>query len=195
MAIASPLRPREIVIVRHGQTEWSRTGRHTGCTDVPLEEEGEAQAIALAGRLVGSSFDAVLVSPLARARETCRLAGFGDVADVVEDLHEWDYGEYEGLTTAQIHERRPDWDLWDEGCPGGETVADVGRRADSVLEALRSGGAGTALVVAHGHVLRVFAARWLALPPQEGRLFALSPATISRLGWEHETSILQSWNT
>jgi probable phosphoglycerate mutase len=195
VATASELRPAEIVIVRHGETEWSRTGRHTGRTDVPLEAEGEAQALAIGARLAGSSFAAVLVSPLLRARETCRLAGFGDVATVVDAVHEWDYGAYEGLTTKEIREQRPGWDLWEHGCPDGETAADVGRRVDTVLDVLRHGGAATALVVAHGHVLRVFAARWLGLPPQEGRLLALSPATISRLGWEHFTAVLQSWNT
>jgi broad specificity phosphatase PhoE len=195
VAIASELRPGEIVVVRHGETEWSRTRRHTGRTDVPLEQAGKAQAAEVRARLAGSGFDVVLVSPLERARETCLLAGFGDGATIVGDLHEWDYGAYEGLTTEEIEQLRPGWDLWEDGCPGGETAADVGRRMDSVLDVLRTGGAGKALVVAHGHVLRVFAARWLGLPPQGGRLLALAPATISRLGWEHGAAVVQCWNS
>ena len=182
-----------IFLVRHGQTEWSRTGRHTGRTDVPLEAEGRAEAEA-AGRLLGGhAFALVLASPLARAAETCRLAGYGDRAEPCDDLLEWDYGAYEGRTGDEIRAERPGWTLWTEGVPGGETAADVGRRADRVVARARA-AAGDTLCVAHGHVLRVLAARWTGLPPAGGRLLALDAGSVSVLGWERETPVVERWN-
>jgi broad specificity phosphatase PhoE len=183
----------EIVLARHGETEWSRDGRHTGRTDIPLTENGRREALQLREALNGWSFARVLSSPLQRALETCRLAGLGDRAEITEDLVEWDYGEYEGITTAQIRESRPDWNLWRDGCPGGETAADVGRRADRVLAELE-GVEGDVAVFAHGHVLRVMAARWVALPPESGALFALNTGTLSVLGYERETRVVRRWN-
>jgi len=186
-------RPHEVVLVRHGETEWSRTGRHTGRTDVPLTDAGREQARATASRLAGRSFERVLTSPLQRAAETCRLAGLGGSAETVDDLREWDYGEYEGRTTPEIRKEVEDWTVWAGPLPGGESVADVGARADRVLESLR-GVEGDVALVAHGHMLRVLGARWLGLPPEGGRLLALSTAALCVLGWERETRVLRSWN-
>jgi probable phosphoglycerate mutase len=147
----------------------------------------------LAEVLAGRSYSLVLCSPLRRAVETCELAGFGDVAVLCDDLHEWDYGEYEGLTTPQIREKRPDWDLWRDGCPGGETPVEVGRRADRVLERLRDAG-GNGLAFAHGHILRVVTARWLGMGVAAGARFALSAGGVGVLGFERETEVLQRWN-
>jgi probable phosphoglycerate mutase len=183
----------EVVLVRHGETEWSRSGRHTGRTDVPLTDLGRHQAELLGRRLQGRSFALVLTSPLGRARETCRLAGLGEGALLRDELREWDYGEYEGITTPEIRSRRPDWFLWRDGCPGGETAAEVGARADRVVAELRAAG-GDCAVFGHGHMLRVLAARWLGLPPGEGRLLGLSTATLSVLGYERETPVLWLWN-
>jgi broad specificity phosphatase PhoE len=184
----------EIVVVRHGETEWSATGRHTSRTDLPLTEKGRERARALGGRLSERSFALVLCSPLLRARETCELAGFGGVAELVDDLHEWDYGEYEGLTTPQIREVRPEWNLWHDGCPGGEQPAQVGERADRALERLRQAG-GDALAFAHGHILRVVTARWLGMEVAEGARFALDAGGVGVLGFERETEVLEGWNT
>jgi broad specificity phosphatase PhoE len=189
----SPKRPPEIVLVRHGETEWSRSGQHTGRTDVPLTEEGRRQAIAVGAALREWEFALVLTSPLSRALESCRLAGFGDVARIRDELREWDYGEYEGLRTVEVREERPGWTLWSGGVPGGESVAQVGARADRALAELRSVD-GDSLVFAHGHILRVLAARWLGLEPVDGRLFALDPATISVLGYERDTAVIRQWN-
>jgi probable phosphoglycerate mutase len=183
----------EIVLIRHGETEWSRDGRHTGRTDVPLTDAGRRQAELVGEWLAGRTFARVLTSPLGRALETCRLAGLGDRAEPREELLEWDYGEYEGVTTAQIRERRPDWYLWRDGCPGGESAADVGRRVDGLVAELREAD-GDAAVFAHGHVLRVLTARWLGLDPEKGALFALATATLSVLGWERETAVIRVWN-
>jgi probable phosphoglycerate mutase len=183
----------EVVLVRHGETEWSRAGRHTGRTDVPLDERGRAEARALAGMLRGRRFALVLTSPLSRAVESCRLAGLGGSAFVREDLVEWDYGEYEGRTTDEIRGERPGWSLWRDGVPEGETAAEVGTRADRVLTEVESAG-GDVAVFAHGHLLRVLTARWLGLEPAAGRLLALDPATISVLGHEHEWRVLRAWN-
>jgi broad specificity phosphatase PhoE len=183
----------EIVVVRHGETEWSASGRHTGRTDVPLTERGRQRARQLRGVLAGGDYALVLCSPLRRARETCDLAGFGDVAVVDDDLHEWDYGEYEGLTTPQIQERRPDWSLWRDGCPGGESPAQVGERADRVLSTLRD-AKGDCLVFAHGHIIRVIAARWVGQPAAFGGRLALSTGAVSKLGFERETAVIAGWN-
>lgn len=183
----------QVVLVRHGQTEWSLSGQHTGTTDIPLTEAGVRHAEALGARLSAWEFTRVLTSPLARAAETCRLAGLGDGAEVTEDLREWDYGEYEGRRTLDIREERPGWGLWKDGVPGGETVDQVGRRADRVIEAARAAGGDVALF-AHGHILRVLGARWIGLPPDHGALLALSTASISVLGWERETAVIERWN-
>jgi broad specificity phosphatase PhoE len=183
----------EIVLARHGETEWSRSGKHTGRTDVPLTEQGRQQSAALGMALRDRRFSLVLTSPLSRAVETCRLAGFGDVAEERDDLMEWDYGAYEGRTTAEIREERPGWTLWNDGVPDGETAAEVGARADHMIEELRP-AAGDCVVFAHGHLLRVLAARWIGLEARDGRLFALDTATISVLGYERETATLRSWN-
>ena len=183
----------EIVLARHGETEWSRDRRHTGRTDIPLTENGRRQAGVLGDALAGRSFERVLSSPLSRALDTCREAGLGEHAELSGDLCEWDYGEYEGITTAEIRTRRPGWNLWRDGCPGGETAADVGRRADRVIESL-GGLEGDAAVFAHGHVLRVLTARWLGLGPEAGALFKLDTGTLSVLGYERETRAITRWN-
>jgi broad specificity phosphatase PhoE len=184
---------QRIFIVRHGQTEWSANGRHTGRTDLPLTEAGREQAEHLPALLGGDTYSLVLVSPLRRARETCELAGYGDVAEVTDDLHEWDYGDYEGLTTPQIREQNPDWDLWRDGCPGGESPAEIGARVDRVLERFQ-GIDGNGLAFAHGHVLRVLTARWLQMEVAAGARFALAAAGLSVLGHERETEVIERWN-
>jgi probable phosphoglycerate mutase len=183
----------EIVLVRHGETEWSRDLRHTGHTDIPLTEAGREQAEVLRAPLAQWSFDRVYTSPLARAADTCRLAGLGGRAEVTEALIEWDYGDYEGITTKEIRARRPGWFLWRDGCPGGETAEQVGARVDALVAELRSQEGDVALF-AHGHLLRVLTARWLGLPPQDGRLFALGTGTLSVLGYERETEVIRRWN-
>jgi broad specificity phosphatase PhoE len=183
----------EIVLVRHGETEWSRAGKHTGRTEVELTEAGRKQAQIVGAALRNRHFAAVWTSPLSRAAETCRLAGFGDVAVPRHELMEWDYGEYEGRTTTEIRRERPGWTLWRDGVPVGETAAQVGARVDRLVADSESAG-GDVLLFAHGHVLRVLAARWLGLEPGAGRLFALDPATLSVLGYERETRIIRLWN-
>jgi broad specificity phosphatase PhoE len=187
------MRQMEVVLVRHGETEWSRDGRHTGRTDVPLTDEGRTQAGRLGDALADWSFTRVLASPLARALDTCRLAGFGDRAELSDALLEWDYGEYEGETTAQIRELRPRWNLWRDGCPGGEAVADVGARVGPLVSELKA-SEGDVVVFAHGHLLRVLAARWAELPPEAGARFWLATATVSVLGFERETAGFRRWN-
>jgi broad specificity phosphatase PhoE len=184
----------EIVLVRHGQTTWSAAGRHTSITDLPLTDTGEKQARALRPALAGRAFALVLTSPRVRARKTAELAGLtGAVVD--DDLAEWFYGDYEGITTAEIRETDPDWDLWHRGCPGGETPAEVGTRLDRVLSRTRTALArGDVALVAHGHSLRVATARWLGLPASGGGLFALDTATLSTLGFEHDKPVLTGWN-
>jgi probable phosphoglycerate mutase len=182
-----------VVLARHGETEWSLSGRHTGKTDLPLTEEGRRQAMALGPRLRAWTFSLVLTSPLQRALETCRLAGYGDQAQVRPDLVEWDYGRYEGLTSTQIEEIQPNWSLWRDGGPGGEKAADVGRRADRVIAEVR-GVEGDTLIFAHGHVLRVLASRWLGEPPEGGRHYALQTATLSVLTYEHADPVIRHWN-
>lgn len=182
-----------VFLVRHGQTGWSRTGRHSGRTDVALEPEAVRDAELISARFEEERFAVVLSSPLSRALDTCRIAGFGDVAQVRDDLKEWDYGAYEGSTTGQIRERRPAWSLFDDDAPEGETAAQVGARPDRVLEEVRAVD-GDAALFAHGHALRVLAARWLGLPPRDGRLFALSTSSVSVLGHERETEVASLWN-
>jgi probable phosphoglycerate mutase len=186
-------RARQVVAVRHGETEWSRDGRHTGRTDVALTDKGRDDARCLVNALAGRSFMRVLTSPLQRARETCVLAGLGDRAEPCPALMEWDYGDYEGLTTAQIRATRPDWWLWRDGCPNGEMPDDVARRVDPVIAGLREADGDVALF-AHGHVLRVLAARWAGQPPQLGSRLALSTAAVSLLGYEHDWPVLHRWN-
>jgi probable phosphoglycerate mutase len=184
----------QIVVVRHGETEWSASGQHTSHTDLPLTEAGRERARALGGVLGEREFALVLSSPLRRARETCELAGFAAVAVIDDDLHEWEYGEYEGLTTPQIWETNPAWNLWRDGCPGGELPAQVGGRADRVLARLR-GADGDALAFAHGHILRVLTARWLEMEVAAGARFALRAGGMGVFGHERETQVLAGWNT
>jgi broad specificity phosphatase PhoE len=185
----------ELYLVRHGETEWSRSGKHTGRTDIPLTEAGEAAARGVAGRLQGLSFAAVWSSPSLRARTTCTLAGFGAGAVIKDDLAEWDYGAYEGITTRQILAERPGWQLFRDGCPQGEDAAQVGARADAVIGQFRQATA-TVLVFSSSHFLRVLAARWLGLPPQDGSRFVLDTASLSVLGYEHDLTepVIRRWN-
>ena len=182
-----------LVLVRHGSTEWSETGKHTGTTDVPLSETGRRQAATLRPRLAGREFTLVLVSPLSRARETCERAGLGEGAQVEPDLHELDYGDYEGLTTDQIREERPAWNLWRDGSPGGETPDAAGSRADRVISRALEAGGDVALF-AHGHLLRVLGARWLELPGAYGGNLGLGTAAICELGYERERRAIWLWN-
>jgi broad specificity phosphatase PhoE len=183
----------DIWIVRHGETDWSRNGRHTGRTDAPLTAAGEREAMALRGMLGGRRFALVLSSPLSRALETCRLAGYGDVAMKEDDLREWDYGAYEGRTTAEIQREAPGWTIWDGEVPGGETAGEVARRADRVIRLATEAGGDVALF-AHGHLLRILTARWLGLGATGGRLFALGTSSIGVLGYERDTRVLRTWN-
>jgi broad specificity phosphatase PhoE len=181
-----------LFIVRHGETEWSLSGQHTSQTDLPLTEAGRSAATALRARLEGHRFELVLCSPLRRARETCELAGFGGAAELCPDLVEWNYGRYEGLTTPEIRTQDPDWNLWRDGCPDGESPVEVGARVDRVLVRLAQVG-GTGLCFAHGHVLRVLTARWLEMEVSAGARFKLPAAGVGILGYERETSVLESW--
>jgi broad specificity phosphatase PhoE len=185
---------RQIWLVRHGETEWARSGRHTGRSDIPLTDLGRQQAEALARRLAGHRFALVLTSPRSRAAETARLARFPD-ATVDPDLGEWDYGEFEGRTTGDIRAEIPDWSIWTGPWRKGETVEQVGVRADRIIErCLDPRIDGDVLLFAHGHLLRVLAARWLELPPDAGRRLALGTATIGILGWERGTRVIEAWN-
>jgi len=181
------------VLVRHGETEWSLDGRHTGRTDLPLLPEGIEQARALRPVLGARTFAAVLTSPLVRARETAELAGLGAGAVVDPDLAEWDYGAYEGVTTNQIREERPGWELFADGVPDGESIEDVAARVDRVIARVRA-TPGDVACVAHSHVLRVLAARWIGLDPGVGRSLVLDPAAVSELGWDREHPVVLSWN-
>jgi probable phosphoglycerate mutase len=184
---------QRIVVVRHGETEWSRDGRHTGRSDVPLTEEGRRSASALRAQLTGWTFAAVLTSPLQRALDTCALAGFGDAARVDDDLMEWDYGQYDGLTAAEIRRLRPGWTIWSDGVAGGETLDEVARRAERVIAAATAIDGDVALF-AHGHLLRILTARWLQMAAHAGQRFLLRPAAPSVLGYEHEWRALLRWN-
>lgn len=182
----------ELWLVRHGPTEWSEAGRHTSTTDLPLLPMGEDAARALGARLAGVDFAEVLTSPRLRARRTAELAGYPD-AEVDDDLVEWAYGDYEGVTTAEIRASVPDWTVWTHPSPGGESAAEVGARLDRVVRRARD-AADRTLVFAHGHSLRVLAARWLGLPVVDGRLLRLDTATVSVLGYERETPVVLRWN-
>ena len=184
-----------IYLARHGETAWSVTGQHTGVTDLPLTARGERNAVRLGERLVGSVFAKVMTSPLQRAARTCELAGFGAVAEVDRDLVEWNYGDYEGLRTAEIHAKRPDWQLFRDGCPNGESPEQIGARADRVVNRVRA-IKGNVLIFSSGHFLRVFAVRWLGLEPAAGKFFMLNTASLSALSFEHELShpAIQFWN-
>jgi broad specificity phosphatase PhoE len=193
----------ELVLIRHGETEWTLTGQHTSYTDLPLTANGEEQARTLAPLLAARHISCVITSPLRRARDTAKLAGL-DHTRVDPDLHEWDYGGYEGVTSRDIHRTRPDWDLWTDGVPPGpeghpgETPEQVGERADRVLArvdaAFTNGDGGDVVLVAHAHFLRVLTARRLGLPPADGALFQLATGTVSRLGIEHGRHVLTAWN-
>jgi len=182
-------------IGRHGETTWSLSGQHTGRTDLPLTVNGERQAQALGARLLGQTFAKVLTSPAQRALRTCELAGFGARAEIDPELAEWDYGAYEGLRTADILRERPDWDLFRDGAPGGETPEQIGARADRVVARIRA-VAGAVLVFSSAHISRVLAARWLGLPPTGGRLMVLGTASLSILGYEHNPAepVIRLWN-
>jgi broad specificity phosphatase PhoE len=182
-----------VFLARHGETEWSATGKHTSTTDVELTEEGVRAARALGERLAVRDYALVLTSPMRRARETCELAGLHGHAEVDEDLMEFRYGDYEGLTTPEIREQSPGWDLWRDGCPGGETAAQVGERADRLIA--RAGAAdGDVAMFAHGHLLRVVGARWIGLGPECGALLGLDTAALCELGFERERRVLWLWN-
>jgi probable phosphoglycerate mutase len=185
--------PREIWLVRHAETEWSRDHRHTGRTDVPLLDEGRAAARRLPDRLSGVEFSAVFVSPLHRARETCELAGFGDRMQLEEGLLEWDYGDYEGLSTEQVRAERPAWYLWRDGCPGGEGPDEIARRVDGVIDRAL-GTEGNVALFAHGHVLRALGARWIEQPVATGGRLGLSTAAVCVLGFEREVRAIRRWN-
>ena len=184
-----------VYLARHGETAWTVSGQHTGRTDIPLTERGVRNARRLAGRLGGLTFALILTSPLQRARRTCELAGYGAAAAVDADLVEWDYGRYEGRTTAEILAERPDWQLFRDGCPGGESPAQVADRADRVVKRVRAVD-GNVLLFSSGHFLRVLAARWLGLDPAGGRYFLLGTASLSALGYDHNATepAIRFWN-
>jgi broad specificity phosphatase PhoE len=187
---------QQIVLVRHAETAWSLTGQHTGTTDPPLTDAGRQKVRRAGVRLAGRRFTRTLVSPLVRAVETSQLTGYGEVAEPHEALREWDYGEFEGLTTPQIRERWPDWELYRDGAPGGEGPGDVERRVDGLVDELSElcRSQGHALLFSHGHLLRALAARWVGLPIAGGRLFELGTGSISTLGWKRELRVVQVWN-
>jgi probable phosphoglycerate mutase len=185
----------QLYLARHGETAWTVSGQHTGLTDIPLTERGERNARSLRGRLQGLTFPHVFTSPLQRARRTCELAGFGAVAQIDPDLVEWNYGAYEGKTTAEIHQQRPGWNIFRDGCPGGESMAAVGARADRVIARLRALGTD-ALLFSSSHFLRVLAARWCGMEPAGGRYFLLSTAAVCVLSYEHNENepAVRLWN-
>ena len=192
--MSQPTVERQIYLVRHGETEWSANGRHTGRTDIALTDVGREQAKDLGSRIGDHPFALVLTSPLSRAADTARISGFRD-AERVEDLREWDYGAFEGRTTADIQAEIPDWSIWNGPWRAGETARQVGARADRVLaRCLAPSVTGDTLLFAHGHVLRVLTARWLGLPARQGALFALGTATIGILGWERSNRVIETWN-
>ncbi len=184
---------QEVYLVRHGETEWTLTGQHTGITDIPLTENGRKVAKLLEPVLAKEEFALVLTSPLHRARETCELAGLGELAEIDHNLMEWNYGEYEGLTPGDIHTKRPEWMIFRDGCPGGESSEQIGARVDRVIARVRA-LEGHAALFAHGHVFRVFAARWLGLPATAGRHFLLATATLSILSYYRDVPAVKRWN-
>jgi len=186
---------QRIVLIRHAATSWSRSGQHTGRTDIPLDEDGVRDAKALERRLAGLNPSRVLVSPLIRAIATCELAGLGSKAEVDPTLMEWDYGDYEGMTTSDIRREQPGWNVFADGCPGGEDAAAVGRRADDVLARVREDFVSPIVIFGHGHALRVLVARWLGLDATAGRYFSLYPCSVSILGYEREDPVVRRWNT
>jgi broad specificity phosphatase PhoE len=188
-------RPGHAYLARHGETEWSLAGKHTGRTDIPLTPNGEELARKLGARLRYRTFAAVFTSPLQRARRTCELCGFGGVARILPDLVEWDYGDYEGLQSAQIRARQPEWRLFRDGCPGGESPRDVGVRADRVIPLIRDAG-GDVLIFAHGHLLRMLMGRWMTLEPTDAARFSLDPASLSILGRDAHSgdAVIERWN-
>jgi probable phosphoglycerate mutase len=193
MVTPAPMTRGEVVLVRHGETEWSLSGQHTGTTDIPLTEHGRDQARQLRPLLCGSDYALVLSSPLQRARATCELAGLGHRMQIDPDLLEWNYGDYEGVTPAEIERTAPGWTIFTDGCPGGETPEQVGARVDRLMCKVRE-QAGRVALFAHGHVFRVLAARWIGLPPREGRHFMLDTSTVSVLSYYHGTPALKRWN-
>jgi probable phosphoglycerate mutase len=184
---------QQVFIVRHGETEWSLSGQHTGTTDIPLTEHGRQVARLLRPILAKESFALALTSPLQRARETCRLTGFGEMATVEPDLVEWNYGQYEGLTPGQIHAKAPGWLIFRDGCPGGEQPEEIGARVDRVIARVRT-VEGNIVLFAHGHVFRVFAVRWLGLPPSAGQHFLLDTATMNILSYYRGVPAVKRWN-
>jgi probable phosphoglycerate mutase len=184
-----------VYLARHGETAWSLSGQHTGLTDLPLTERGERNATRLGERLKGLTVARVFCSPLQRARRTCELAGFAAAAEIDPDLLEWNYGQYEGLRSSEIHATKPDWQLFRDGCPGGESPNQIAARADHVIERLRVAD-GDSIVFSSGHFLRMLAARWLGLNPNAGRLFLLSTASLSALGYEHNLAqpVIRLWD-
>ena len=184
---------QRIYVIRHGETEWSLSGQHTGVTDIPLTENGRNQARSLQPMLANESFSLVLTSPLQRAKDTCMLSGLGDQAEVDPNLMEWNYGDYEGITSKQIHEQAPGWLIFNDGAPSGETPEQVGSRADRVIAKIRSVQGDVALF-AHGHIFRVLVARWLDLPPQAGRNFLLDTGTLNILGYYRGFPAVKTWN-
>jgi broad specificity phosphatase PhoE len=187
----------QLWLIRHGETEWSLSGAHTGRTDLPLTDRGKQRAQAIGKYLNGRPFALVLTSPMQRARETCRLAGYGDEAVIDDSLREWDYGDYEGRSSADIRKDRPGWNLWQDGVINGETVEQVAERARVVVNRALFEGKnkqGDCALFAHGHILRILTACWLRVAPNDGKLFALDTATVSILGWEHESRVIRVWN-
>ena len=183
----------QLWLIRHGETEWSLSGAHTSKTDIPLTARGEERAEKIRDYLAHRPFKLVLTSPLQRARETCRVAGYGDVAQIDENLREWNYGIYEGRTTPEIRKDQPDWSIWDSPVPEGEAVEQVAARTQKVIDrAMKSGG--QVALFAHAHVLRILAATWLGLPPRDGSLLALGTGSVSTLGFERETRVITTWN-
>ena len=183
----------QLWLIRHGETEWSLSGAHTSRTDIPLTARGEQRAEKIRDYLAHRKFSLVLTSPLQRARETCRIAGYSDVAQIEENLREWDYGIFEGRTTADIRKDQPDWSIWDSPVPEGEPVEHVAARAQKVIDRALQAGGDVALF-AHAHILRILAATWLGLEPRGGRLFALGTGSVSTLGFERETRVISTWN-
>ena len=185
----------QLYLIRHGETEWSATGKHTSRTDVPLTGNGRERALQLRDFLQNTTFAAVFRSPMLRAKETCEIAGYGSVAVVEEALKEWDYGIYEGRTTKEIQAEIPGWSVWKDPIPGGETVEQVGSRADAVIaRALAAGPVGNVALFAHAHILRILAARWIGFEARGGALLSLGTGSVSVLGWERETRVVTHWN-